>query len=185
MDILFKSEIISEAFKRAEQLNLPNWYIGAGCIAQTVWNHFHGFDPESFINDIDLVYFDSVDLSFEAEDGFIRKAAEYFKGFSIPIDIKNQARVHLWFEDKFGYNIAPYQSITDAVKTWPTTSTTVAVRPDGASYEVYVPYGLEDLFSLSIKPNKVQITREICETKCKRWRKHWPRLKIIPWDENS
>ena len=108
LDILFKSEIISEAFKRAEQLNLPNWYIGAGCIAQTIWNHFHGFDPESFINDIDLVYFDSVDLSFEAEDGFIRKAAEYFKGFSIPIDIKNQARVHLWFEDKFGYNIAPY-----------------------------------------------------------------------------
>ncbi len=101
LHIVFQSNLVSDAFERAARLNLPNWYIGAGCIAQTVWNHLHGYSLASFISDVDLVYFDPTDLSFEAEDAVIQQAAEYFAGFPLPVDIKNQARVHVWYEEKF------------------------------------------------------------------------------------
>jgi hypothetical protein len=183
--IVFQSNLISDAFERAVRINLPNWCIGSGCIAQTVWNHFHGYSLESFISDVDLVYFDPTDLSFEAEDAVIQQAAEYFEGFSTPVDIKNQARVHLWVEEKFGYNISPYKSVENAIDTWPTTSTAVALRPNGSTYTVYAPYGLDDLFSLTIRPNKVQITKEIYEIKCQKWGKCWPKLKFELWETNS
>lgn len=185
LNIIFQSELVSEAFERASRLNLPDWYIGAGCIAQTVWNHFHGYDLESFISDIDLVYFDPTDLSYEAENAVIQKAKEFFRWSPIPVDVKNQARVHLWYEDKYGYAILPYRSIEEAIDTWPTTSTAIALKPDDATYDIYAPYGLEDLFSLTVRPNKVQITREIYEAKCRKWIKHWPKLIFLPWENNT
>ena len=50
----------------AEQA-LPNWYLGAGGIAQTVWNLQHGVEPAVGIKDYDLVHFDPADLSVEAD----------------------------------------------------------------------------------------------------------------------
>jgi uncharacterized protein len=49
------------------ELGLPNWYFGAGGVAQTVWNLRHGFQPPAGIRDYDLVYFDPQDLSAETE----------------------------------------------------------------------------------------------------------------------
>lgn len=48
---------------------MTNWYLGAGCIAQTVWNFFHDFEPTIGIGiaDYDLVYHDASDLSLEAQ----------------------------------------------------------------------------------------------------------------------
>jgi uncharacterized protein len=181
LKIVFQSKLVTDAFERATRLNLPNWYIGAGCIAQPVWNHFHGYSLESHISDVDLIYFDPTDLSFEAEDAVIKKAAEFFKDFPIPVDIKNQARVHLWYPERFGYKISPYLSIEQAIDTWPTTSTAVALRPHGSDHIVYAPFGLDDLFSLKIKPNKVQITQEIYEAKCQKWGKYWPKLTFELW----
>lgn len=60
---LGQSPIISEALKRAESLDLPSWYLGGGCIAQTVWNHISGIPPHSYIEDLDLAYFDPDDVS--------------------------------------------------------------------------------------------------------------------------
>src|ERR1700730_3374080 len=38
------------------------------------------------------------------------------------------ARVHLWYEDRFGYALKPYLSSADAIATFPTTATAVGVR---------------------------------------------------------
>ena len=52
-------------------LALPEWYLVAGCLYQTVWNIVTGQPPESGILDYDLVYYDSSDLSWHAEDAVI------------------------------------------------------------------------------------------------------------------
>jgi hypothetical protein len=49
------------------------------------------------------------------------------------------------------------------------------------SWKVYAPCGTNDIFDKIIRPNKVQITKEIYETKVKRWISFWPDLTIIPW----
>ena len=62
------------------------------------------------IKDIDIAYYDP-DLSYEAEDKHIRRVRALLKDIPIELDVKNQARVHLWFADKFGYDMPPYPSI--------------------------------------------------------------------------
>ena len=69
---IMKNPIIEEILKITPSLRIPNWYLGAGCIAQTVWNQAHGFDPSFGIKDYDIVYFDASDLSYEAEDRVVK-----------------------------------------------------------------------------------------------------------------
>ncbi len=179
--ILNRSELLVSVFKGASQLDLPNWYIGAGCIAQTIWNDKSGLKLDSNIKDIDLVYFDSTNLSYEKENNYIKKAEPLFKDIPIPFDIKNQARVHIWYEKHFGYSIKPYQSSEEAIQTWPTTATSIGIKYIDGHFSVYAPFGLEDLLSLTVRANKVQITEDVYLKKITRWKQCWPDLHIIPW----
>ncbi|TVY80475.1 hypothetical protein LSUE1_G006055, partial [Lachnellula suecica] len=70
-------------FHLAPQLNLPNYYLAAGCITQTVWNYVSGLPPETGIADYDLVYYDASDLSWEAEDRVIQASRKLFKGAGV------------------------------------------------------------------------------------------------------
>jgi hypothetical protein len=47
---------------------------------------------------------------------------------------------------------------------------------------VYAPFGLTDLFSMIVRPNKMQITEELYEAKTERWIRLWPKLQRLPWD---
>ena len=181
LSIVRQNELLLDALGRASQLGLANWYIGAGCVVQTVWNHLHGFPLNSFISDIDIVYFDDQDLSFAAEDQIIQQANQLFAGFPLPIDIKNQARVHLWYETHFGYPIPPHTSVEGAISLWPAVVTSLALRPTAGGYNVYAPYGLHDLFDLVVRPNKRQITAAVYEAKCQKWGQCWPNLKFVAW----
>ncbi len=162
---------------------MPHWYLGAGCIAQTVWNARHGFDLDSHILDYDLVYFDPCDTSYEAEDAYVRRARELFPDLRSPVEVRNQARVHLWHEEHFGYRIQPYRSVEHAINSWPTTATSVGIRLKNEwQFTVYAPYGLNDLLGMIVRPNKTQITREIYLRKVERWTKIWDKLTVVPWD---
>jgi uncharacterized protein len=72
--------------------------------------------------------FDEQDLSFEAEASHERRLRGLFQHLPIKLDVKNEARVHLWYEDRFGPAIKPYSSSADAIATFPTTATAVGVR---------------------------------------------------------
>jgi hypothetical protein len=176
---LCRNLVIDAILSRADLLGLPNWYLGAGCIAQTIWNLGHGFDPGAYIKDYDLVYFDDSDLSYEAEDGVIQRAKELFVDIEADIEVRNQARVHLWFERKFGRPLAAYASVEDAMDTWPLS---VGVCRRNGRFQVYAPYGLSDVFGLVVRPNKTEITREVYEGKIARWKAVWPKLQVIDWD---
>jgi hypothetical protein len=179
--VLAKSQTISEVLKLAPQLKLPNWYLGAGAICQTVWNELHGFPPEQGIKDCDLVYFDT-DISSEAQNIFIQKSKELFAELTIEVELTNEARVHLWYKHEVGKDIQPYASTEDAINTWPTTASSVGVRYENGKFLVYSPYGLNDMMRLIVRANKGHITREVYEKKVARWTQDWPKLTAIPWD---
>ncbi len=178
--ILRDNQPLYRVIEKSQELNLPEYYIGAGCIAQTVWNYQNGNPLLNGINDIDFVYFDS-DLSPESENTVIQAIQSGFPNCPLKLDIKNQARVHVWYKDHFGYDIIPYDSIESAINTWPTTATSVGVRLQDNQLQVYAPFGLNDLFSQIVRPNKAQITEEIYDKKVHKWGHAWPNLTIIPW----
>lgn len=180
--ILFASTLIKETLHRANTAGIKNYYIGAGCIAQTVWNYQFQKPLEYGIKDIDFVYYDNQSLDYEAEDQIINKLKELYKDFPVDIDVKNQARVHLWYRDRFGYEIEPYDSLESAINTWPTTATAIGVKLGRDNiFEVYAPYGLSDLFHKIVRPNKVQITENVYNNKVSAWLKKWPELTVVPW----
>ncbi len=181
-ELLLQNPVVTKLLRLAPQLCLPDWYLGAGCIAQTVWNHYHGFAPDFGIKDYDLVYYDASDLSWEAENERIQQAARLFDGLNLPLDVRNQARVHLWYGQHFGYPIEAYRSAEQAISSWPTTATAVGVRRENMQQAIYAPYGLDDLFALIVRPVKVQVTREIYQQKAQRWAHLWPKLNVLPWD---
>jgi hypothetical protein len=149
----------------------------------TVWNHLHGYEPTAGIKDYDLVYFDTTDLSAGAEEDRARAAAERLGDLGTRIDVKNEARVHLWYQHRFGVAIPPYRSIEHAISTWPTTATSIGVRYEVGAFVVCAPFGLDDLFSMVVRPNKTLIDETVYSSKVQRWNQQWPRLVVIPWSE--
>ena len=170
----------------ASRLALPSWYLGAGAIAQTVWNELHGFDPTHAIRDYDLVFFDAQDLSAEKEHDIetsVRRDLSRLTNLDAQIDVKNEARVHLWYELVFGRAIPPYRSAEHAISTWPTTASSIGVRYENNRFIVCAPFGLRDLFSMIVRANPTLIDRSVYEAKVARWTENWPRLSVLPWPE--
>lgn len=181
-DIVFKSPLLMPLLKRWDEIALPDCWLVAGAIAQTVWNHAFGLPSSHGINDLDIVYFDADDLSEQAEADHATRVREMFSDLPVWIDVKNEARVHCWYEAKFGYPIPPYKSALDAITTFPTTATAVGLRPNGEGLECCAPFGLSDLLNGVVRPNKKQITQAIYEQKVHRWTAVWPRLTVMDWD---
>lgn len=181
-DIVFKSPLLVSLLQRWSEIALPDCWLVAGAIAQTVWNHAFGLPPSHGINDLDIVYFDADDLSEQAEAGHVARVREMFSDLPVWIDVKNEARVHCWYEAKFGYSIPPYKSTLDAITTFPTTATAVGLRPNGYGLDYCAPFGLSDLLNGIVRPNKKQITQPIYEQKVKRWTAVWPGLRVVDWD---
>lgn len=184
IEIVTKNETLMSLFQTARSLGPHPYYIGAGCLVQTVWNKLTERPPEYGIGDIDIIYYDEADLSYAAEDAMITKGEKIFSGTPFPVDIKNQARVHLWYREKFGIDLQPYRSLESAIDTWPTTATCLGARlNDDDSWHIYAPCGLEDLFGLIVRPNKVLINESIYFSKAQKWKKLWPELQIVPWQD--
>jgi uncharacterized protein len=179
--ILGRQPVVAALLERVPSLELSGWYLGAGCITQTVWNALHGFDPTFGIKDYDLVYFDPSDLTIEAEHDAERRANRIVADLAVTVDVTNEARVHLWYEERFGHPIAPYDSMEAAIVTWPTTASSIGVRRTGAALEVCAPFGLDDLLAMIVRPNKRLVSREVYEAKAARWTTTWPRLTVLPW----
>lgn len=178
--ILSENIVLHQVIKEVQTFGYDNAYVGAGCICQSVWNYQNGYDPMYGISDIDIVYFDT-DLSYEKEDCVIKQVKQRFAGLPVAIDVKNEARVHLWITERFGDVIEPYTCVEEAIDTWPTTASAVGVQMKGEVFSVYAPYGLNDMFGQIIRPNKVQITKETYLAKCTKWKAKWDSLQIVEW----
>lgn len=160
---------------------LPGWYVGAGAVAQAVWNAAHGFPPAYGVKDLDLVYFDPDDLSAEGEKRVERAVRDALPGLGVDLDVTNEARVHLWYERRFGVPLRPYRSSEQAIATWPATATSIGVRAGADGLVVCAPYGLRDLFALAVRPNKTLVSEDVYTAKASRWRSTWPDLQVIGW----
>ncbi|WP_308639439.1 nucleotidyltransferase family protein [Paenibacillus silvisoli] len=182
IQIVEMNPVLVRAFKQASALQIDRYYIGAGCITQTVWNYLCGRPLNDGIKDLDFVFFDE-DVSYEKEDMIIRRVTETFGDLPYQLDVKNQARVHLWYEKRFGYPIQPYGTLEEAIGFWPTTATSIGLsRSSEGEWKLCAPFGLDDLFALIVRANKAQITKPYYEQKAARWKGKWPALTVIPWE---
>ena len=111
------------------------------------------------LRDVDFVYFQK-DQSETDEEIDREKIKTLFKDLPVPIDVINEARVHEWYPEKFGYPISAYTSSEDGISTW-LPAFSIGIRPEDLSLKIYAPFGLSDAFDMTVRPNKRQITEDI------------------------
>jgi hypothetical protein len=163
-------------------LALPDGWLVAGCLYQTVWNALTGRPPRTGIKDYDIAYFDASDLSYEAEDRVIARAAEAGAALGLELEVRNQARVHLWFEERFGFAVPPLTSAGEAPTRYASTTHAVGIRlARDDRFEVVAPYGLRDLFALHIRPNRMMPNGATHDAKAKRCLALWPEVTVEWW----
>jgi uncharacterized protein len=164
------------------ELALPDAWLVSGCLVQTVWNVRTGRAVDYGINDYDVFYFDP-DTSWEAEDAVIRKLSERFEKLGITVEVRNQARVHLWYTQKHGLPYPPLHSSTEGIDRFLTKNTRVGIRRAQAGYDVYAPDEFDDAANLIVQPN---ITANFSVTnyakKAARWKALWPEVTVLGVD---
>jgi uncharacterized protein len=174
--------ILEPALQRLGALSLPDGWLVAGAIYQSVWNHLTDRPPTHGLKDIDLIYFEASDLSYEAEDRVITRVADAFAGFPVPVETRNQARVHLWFERRFGIPVPPLTSAPEALTRYAALTHAVAIRPrPQGGIEIVAPFGLDLIFNFRLAPNpRLDNSRTYAE-KGTRMKALWPELTVEPW----
>jgi hypothetical protein len=160
-------------------LDPPDWLIFSGAVYQPVLNHLTGRPADFGLKDYDLGYFDGSDISYEAEDAVIRRVAAAFgPPLRDMVEVRNQARVHLWFEGKFGEPYAPLRSTAEALARFVSPLFAVGVRLEpGDRLRIEAPFGLEDLFALRLRPNPERKTTGFGRAAAAALQR-WPELRL-------
>jgi hypothetical protein len=182
IDILKADTLTRSVLQRARDFDLADWMIVSGAIYNTVWNSLTGKPSGYGIKDVDLFYFDASDLSWEAEDVVIKAGETHFAELPVAVEIRNQARVHLWYPERFGRQCPAYRSSSHSLSYFSSKTHAVGVRLAGTGeFEVTAPFGLDDIFSFRIVPNRVIDNRATHEEKAARAKQRWPEISVVPW----
>jgi hypothetical protein len=155
-------------------LGLPDCWIGAGFVRAAVWDHLHERAPSAPDEDVDVVWFDGAAASADADHAIEHDLRS--RDASVRWSVKNQARMHGRNDDM------PYGSTEDALRRWPETATAVAVRSCGDALVMLAPYGLDDLFTMTIRPTPVfrgdKLPLVLTRVREKRWLDRWPLARL-------
>jgi hypothetical protein len=164
-----------DVLRTVRDLELPDCWVGAGFVRALVWDHLHGYDDPTPLDDVDVIYFDD-DNTDKAEDRlYEERLADVLA--QVPWSVKNQARMHRRNGDK------PYRDTSDALCHWLETPTAVAVRmDDDEQLELLAPLGLDDLLAMRIVPTPHALNQRLSAYRervlAKPWARQWPRVDI-------
>jgi hypothetical protein len=165
--------------ERLPQLPAPEAWLVSGALFQTCWNAATGHAPTYGIKDYDIFYYDP-DPSFEAEDAVIKRADALFADLGVPIEVRNQGRVHIWYREKFGTDYPPLASATAGIDRFLCDCAMIGIRRGGAGFDLYAPKGFTDIETMTVRPNRMpNFHPDRYLEKAARWRDVWPGITIV------
>ncbi len=175
VELAMVNPINAELVARLPALGLDQCLLTAGCLFQAVWNHQAGLSPDWGVKDYDVFYFDT-DMSWEAENEVIERASELLRDLDVNIEVKNQARVHLWYPQRFGMPYPQLHTARGGVDRYLVAGTCIALAVDTG--EIYAPYGLADTEQGILRLNPITPQPELFEYKARSYQARWPWLRI-------
>jgi uncharacterized protein len=177
---------VMKILRTISDLQLPDAWLVSGGIYQTAWNVMTERPPFHGIKDFDVIYFDGADTSYEAEDLIIKKVDAALPDLAKLLEARNQARVHLWYQQRFGRPYRPLDCAMDSLTTYASRTHAVAVRLNpNNELVVHAPFGLANLFGMRLVPNYAQPNPETYAEKAARMKASWPELTVVPWQDKD
>jgi hypothetical protein len=185
-EIIRTSPLLMDVLVGLREDDLPDHLLVAGAIYNLVWNRLTGRPDLTGINDIDVFYHDASDIGWDAEDVVIKRLDARFEHLPIPVQVRNQARVHLWFPEKFGTAFEPLASSAEMLGRYASKTHAVGARLEqDDTMTIVAPFGLDDIFSFRITPNPVLANKKAHEAKAARAKSMWPEVTVLPWPEGA
>lgn len=163
--------------ERLPAVGLPQGFLTAGCLFQAWWNRRSGRAPGAGVKDYDVFYFDDRDLSWDAEDAVIRRVREVVSDLAAEVEVRNQARVHLWYPARFGRAYPQLRSAADGIARYLVACTCIGVEL--ATGGLHAPDGLGDLHRGILRPNPLTAAPELFRDKAASYRSRWPWLTVV------
>lgn len=182
-DLLLALPPIMEILHCLQDLNIRDSWLVSGGIYQTIWNVITDRPLSHGIKDYDVIYYDGRDLTYDGEDRIIRQVQDALPALGHLVEVRNQARVHLWYEQRFGRKYRPLDCAMDSLTTYAARTHAVAARLDrDGEIIVHAPFGLANLFAMRLVPNYSQANQQTYMEKAARMKALWPELEVIPWE---
>jgi hypothetical protein len=165
----------------ARDLALPDPLLFSGAVYQPVWNDLTGRPLDHGVKDYDLGYFDA-DTSYDAEDRVITAvAAALDEPWRERVEVRNQARVHLWFPQRFGSPFEPLRDTAEALTRFVCPAFAVGARLAGdGTITVVAPFGLDDVFAMRLRPNPLRDVAPDWDRVVAGVVARWPELTVEP-----
>ncbi|WP_293676060.1 nucleotidyltransferase family protein [uncultured Phenylobacterium sp.] len=178
--ILRRSQPLMHVLRTLRDLDLPDWMIFSGALYQRVFNDLTGRPLDYGIKDYDVAYYDASDLSYDAEDVVIRRVAAAFEPpLRDMVEVRNQARVHIWFEGHFGEPYEPLACSAQALERFVSPAHAVAVRLGGGDeMTIHAPFGLEDLFAMRLRRNPNRNSANFAKVAAGA-KARWPEIEVL------
>lgn len=176
LDDIWENSVNAALLLRLRSLELRECHLTAGCLFQTVWNRLCGRVPEWGVKDYDVFYFDDADTSWDAEDQVIRRVSEATADLSGHVEVRNQARVHLWYPNRFGGEYPQLRSARDGIDRYLVSCTCVGIEV--RSGEVYAPNGLKELSQGVLRMNP-GARPDLFRQKAESYKARWPWLTVV------
>lgn len=161
-----------EALQIASSLGLNDWCLAAGFVRNLVWDRMHAYKINTPLNDIDLIYFNPIEISKETDEEIekqLRQMSEH------PWSVKNQARMHKRNRDE------PYTGTENAMSFWVEVETAVGARLElHHDITLVAPLGLQRLFNntITLNPRRPKPEAFKARLESKRWLQQWPSLEV-------
>lgn len=159
---------------------LPDWRVFSGAVYQSVWNALTGRPAGYGVRDYDVGYYDP-DTRWDAEDVVIKRVAAAFEApFRDIVEVRNQARVPIWFPAHFGEPYDPLSGTDEALARFVAPAFAIGVRLEtDDTISVAAPLGLDDMFALVLRPNPNRGVARDWSRVVERARARWPELTVI------
>jgi hypothetical protein len=175
---VLRNPVNAAILDRWDALRLPDGWLVAGCLFQTVWNLREGRPPQDGIKDYDLFYFDAQDLSESGERAVQSRVDAVLGDLGIAAEAKNQARVHLWYEGFFGHPYPALRDSRDGIQRFLVRETCVGIRPWGAGWELDAPHGVQTVAQGTLTRNPLTPHAPLFDAKVASYRARWPWLRV-------
>jgi len=171
---------LMQVLTTVRELDLPDWRIFSGAVYQSVWNARTGRPVGYGRKDFDLGYFDP-DTSWDAEDVIIKRvAASFDEPLKSEVEVRNQARVHIWFPKRFKEEYEPLPDTDTALGRFVAPAFAVGIRLEkNDSISVAAPFGLEDLFAMVMRPNPNRGPAAGWDKVVASTSQRWPELTVV------
>jgi len=161
------------ALRIARDLDLPDWWIGAGFLRNRVWDTMAGVTGEA-ATDVDLVYFDKDNTAAEIDWVYDERLKQLDP--QNDWEVRNQARMH------YKNDLDPYVSTEDGIAHWTETATAIGVKLEDEEVRLLFCYGTDDLLGMIARPTPhfqgVKLKVFTDRMAKKNWQQRWPMIRI-------